>query len=173
MSAGGMNGVTILDPYSLDPTRYWLLGQIEYYFSFENLCRDMFLRSKVCSPAFSFLSISPSARHSDGKQGTDEIDSMIDGRPRLAPDPPHLLLQQNQESLNGSINHQRNHVAHSIIGDEWTIRQTERKLVRLVIAWCDQIDRRRYAFIDSGGTRYDGDGGKEWSRCDVERVDDS
>lgn len=45
-----MNGVPILDPYSLDPTRYWLLGQIEYYFSFENLCRDMFLRSKVCLP---------------------------------------------------------------------------------------------------------------------------
>lgn len=38
-----------LDPYSLDPTRYWLLGQIEYYFSLENLCRDMFLRSKVRS----------------------------------------------------------------------------------------------------------------------------
>lgn len=40
----------VLDPYTLDPTRYWLLGQIEYYFSVDNLCRDMFLRSKVCPP---------------------------------------------------------------------------------------------------------------------------
>ena len=53
-------GMPILDPYSLDPTRYWLLGQIEYYFSFENLCRDMFLRSKVHpSPSPSFSPPSP------------------------------------------------------------------------------------------------------------------
>lgn len=32
-----------------EETKYWLLGQIEYYFSVDNLCRDMFLRSKVRS----------------------------------------------------------------------------------------------------------------------------
>lgn len=30
-----------------EETKYWLLGQIEYYFSVDNLCRDMFLRQKV------------------------------------------------------------------------------------------------------------------------------
>ncbi|KAK4701340.1 la-related protein 1, partial [Phenoliferia sp. Uapishka_3] len=32
-----------------EETKYWLLGQIEYYFSIDNLCRDMFLRSKMDS----------------------------------------------------------------------------------------------------------------------------
>lgn len=35
------------DPRVLDPTRYWLLGQLEWWFSVDNLCRDLFLRSKV------------------------------------------------------------------------------------------------------------------------------
>ncbi|KAL8277809.1 hypothetical protein RQP46_009792 [Phenoliferia psychrophenolica] len=30
-----------------EETKYWLLGQIEYYFSVDNLCHDMFLRSKM------------------------------------------------------------------------------------------------------------------------------
>lgn len=36
-----------VDPRVLDPTRYWLLGQLEWYFGVDNLCRDLFLRSKV------------------------------------------------------------------------------------------------------------------------------
>ena len=36
-----------IDPRQLDPTRYWLLGQLEWWFSVDNLCRDLFLRSKV------------------------------------------------------------------------------------------------------------------------------
>jgi len=36
-----------IDPRQLDPTRYWLLGQLEWWFSIDNLCRDLFLRSKV------------------------------------------------------------------------------------------------------------------------------
>lgn len=36
-----------VDPRVLDPTRYWLLGQLEWWFSVDNLCRDLFLRSKV------------------------------------------------------------------------------------------------------------------------------
>ncbi|KDE08165.1 hypothetical protein MVLG_01645 [Microbotryum lychnidis-dioicae p1A1 Lamole] len=36
-----------VDPRVLDPTRYWLLGQLEWYFSVDNLCRDMYLRSKM------------------------------------------------------------------------------------------------------------------------------
>lgn len=37
-----------VDPYTLDATRYWLLGQLEWYMSVDNLVRDTFLRSKVC-----------------------------------------------------------------------------------------------------------------------------
>ncbi|KAM0791015.1 hypothetical protein ACM66B_004314 [Microbotryomycetes sp. NB124-2] len=37
----------VLDPRTLDPTRYWLLGQLEWWFSVDNLCRDMYLRSKM------------------------------------------------------------------------------------------------------------------------------
>lgn len=38
-----------VDPRMLDPTRYWLLGQIEWWFSVDNLCRDLFLRQQVRS----------------------------------------------------------------------------------------------------------------------------
>ncbi|KAI5475744.1 RNA-binding protein [Pseudohyphozyma bogoriensis] len=43
-------------PY-LDPTRYWLLGQIEYYFSIDNLCRDLFLRGAMDSLGFLPISL--------------------------------------------------------------------------------------------------------------------
>jgi la-related protein 1 len=42
-----------LDPYTLDPTRYWLLGQLEWYMSVSNLARDLYLRTKV-SPSLSY-----------------------------------------------------------------------------------------------------------------------
>lgn len=45
----------VVDPRILDPTRYWLLGQLEWWFSVDNLCRDLFLRSKV---SFSFALLS-------------------------------------------------------------------------------------------------------------------
>lgn len=35
------------DPRMLDPTRYWLLGQLEWWFSIDNLCRDLFMRQSV------------------------------------------------------------------------------------------------------------------------------
>ncbi|THU93318.1 hypothetical protein K435DRAFT_861624 [Dendrothele bispora CBS 962.96] len=38
--------ITLL-PYSLDPTRYWLLGQLEYYLSPQNMAQDLFLRKKA------------------------------------------------------------------------------------------------------------------------------
>ncbi|KAI8457850.1 hypothetical protein BY996DRAFT_437728 [Phakopsora pachyrhizi] len=34
-------------PYALDPLRYYVLGQCEYYFSVDNLVKDQFLRSQV------------------------------------------------------------------------------------------------------------------------------
>lgn len=43
-----------VDPRVLDPTRYWLLGQLEWWFSVDNLCRDLFLRSKVRSSPASY-----------------------------------------------------------------------------------------------------------------------
>ncbi|KAK4048088.1 hypothetical protein OIV83_004958 [Microbotryomycetes sp. JL201] len=39
--------IPVFDPRTLDPTRYWLLGQLEWWFSVDNLCRDMYLRSKM------------------------------------------------------------------------------------------------------------------------------
>ncbi|GAA6046657.1 hypothetical protein JCM3770_003100 [Rhodotorula araucariae] len=36
-----------VDPRMLDPTRYWLLGQLEWWFSIDNLCRDLFLRQSM------------------------------------------------------------------------------------------------------------------------------
>lgn len=44
-----------IDPRMLDPTRYWLLGQLEWWFSVDNLCRDLFLRSKVRLQSFVIL----------------------------------------------------------------------------------------------------------------------
>jgi len=35
-------------PFVLDPTRYYLLGQLEYYLSHENMAQDFFLRKQVC-----------------------------------------------------------------------------------------------------------------------------
>ncbi|GAA5863128.1 hypothetical protein JCM3774_001430 [Rhodotorula dairenensis] len=40
-------GPVQIDPRMLDPTRYWLLGQIEWWFSVDNLCRDLFLRQSM------------------------------------------------------------------------------------------------------------------------------
>ncbi|KAF8308209.1 winged helix DNA-binding domain-containing protein, partial [Clavulina sp. PMI_390] len=34
---------------AVDPQQYWLLGQIEYYFSMQNLVNDMFLRQQMDS----------------------------------------------------------------------------------------------------------------------------
>jgi hypothetical protein len=36
-----------LNTVDYETLRFYLLGQIEYYFSVENLCRDIFFRSKV------------------------------------------------------------------------------------------------------------------------------
>lgn len=36
--------------FPLDPTRYYLLGQLEYYLSSQNLAQDYFLRQKVRAP---------------------------------------------------------------------------------------------------------------------------
>ncbi|ORY73061.1 hypothetical protein BCR35DRAFT_269055, partial [Leucosporidium creatinivorum] len=45
------------DPRVLDPTRYWLLGQLEWWFSVDNLCRDLFLRSKMDASGWIDISI--------------------------------------------------------------------------------------------------------------------
>ncbi|KAF8882173.1 hypothetical protein CPB84DRAFT_1625750, partial [Gymnopilus junonius] len=34
-------------PFPLDPTRYWLLGQLEYYLSTQNMAQDFFLRQRM------------------------------------------------------------------------------------------------------------------------------
>lgn len=34
-------------PFPLDPTRYWLLGQLEYYMSPQNMAQDFFLKQQV------------------------------------------------------------------------------------------------------------------------------
>ena len=34
--------------FPIDPTRWYLLGQVEYYFSVQNLCADFWLRKQVC-----------------------------------------------------------------------------------------------------------------------------
>ncbi|KAH9477865.1 N-glycosidase [Psilocybe cubensis] len=36
-------------PFPLDPTRYWLLGQLEYYLSPQNMAHDIFLRRNMDS----------------------------------------------------------------------------------------------------------------------------
>ncbi|GAA6061373.1 hypothetical protein JCM10212_005827 [Sporobolomyces blumeae] len=46
-----------IDPRMLDPTRYWLLGQLEWWFSVDNLCRDLFLRSKMDANGWVLISI--------------------------------------------------------------------------------------------------------------------
>lgn len=33
--------------YMLDPMRYYVLGQIEYYFSVQNMCQDLYLRQQM------------------------------------------------------------------------------------------------------------------------------
>ncbi|KDQ06326.1 hypothetical protein BOTBODRAFT_255266 [Botryobasidium botryosum FD-172 SS1] len=38
--------------FPLDPLRYHLLGQIEYYFSFQNLVSDLFLKQQVSSSSY-------------------------------------------------------------------------------------------------------------------------
>ncbi|GAA5921178.1 hypothetical protein JCM3775_004128 [Rhodotorula graminis] len=43
----GQAGQAPFDPRMLDPTRYWLLGQLEWWFSIDNLCRDLFLRQSM------------------------------------------------------------------------------------------------------------------------------
>ena len=35
--------------FPLDSTRYWLLGQLEYYLSAQNLAQDFWLRQRVSS----------------------------------------------------------------------------------------------------------------------------
>ncbi|KAF9566502.1 hypothetical protein CPC08DRAFT_628295 [Agrocybe pediades] len=34
-------------PFPLDPTRYWLLGQLEYYMSPQNMAQDFYLRQQM------------------------------------------------------------------------------------------------------------------------------
>lgn len=36
--------------FPIDPTRWYLLGQVEYYFSVQNLCTDFWLRKQVGNP---------------------------------------------------------------------------------------------------------------------------
>ncbi|KAK4055448.1 hypothetical protein OIO90_003286 [Microbotryomycetes sp. JL221] len=47
----------IFDPRTLDPTRYWLLGQLEWWFSVDNLCRDMYLRSQMDAEGWIDISV--------------------------------------------------------------------------------------------------------------------
>ncbi|KAG9083073.1 hypothetical protein FRC07_014021 [Ceratobasidium sp. 392] len=35
--------------YMLDQTRYYVLGQVEYYFSVQNMCQDLYLRQQMDS----------------------------------------------------------------------------------------------------------------------------
>jgi hypothetical protein len=37
-------------PFSLDPTRYYLLGQLEYYLSSQNMAQDFYLRQQASTP---------------------------------------------------------------------------------------------------------------------------
>lgn len=39
-----------IPPFQLDPLRFYLLGQLEYYFGIQNLAMDFFLRQQVRSP---------------------------------------------------------------------------------------------------------------------------
>lgn len=50
--------ITVL-PYPLDPTSWYLLGQLEYYMSPQNLAQDLFLRKRVSFPLFFCSSIIP------------------------------------------------------------------------------------------------------------------
>lgn len=40
--------------FPLDPTRYYLLGQLEYYLSSQNMAQDLYLRRQVCSASWKF-----------------------------------------------------------------------------------------------------------------------
>ncbi|KAF6757700.1 hypothetical protein DFP72DRAFT_808690 [Ephemerocybe angulata] len=46
-----------LVPFPLDPTRYYLLGQLEYYLSPQNMAKDFFLRKKMDSRGWIPISI--------------------------------------------------------------------------------------------------------------------
>jgi la-related protein 1 len=41
--------------FPLDPTRFYLLGQLEYYLSAQNLVSDIFLRKRVIMLITSYL----------------------------------------------------------------------------------------------------------------------
>ena len=50
-----MNAHLLMDP-PMNPTAYWILGQIEFYMTEDNLARDVFLREQV-SYSFTYLLI--------------------------------------------------------------------------------------------------------------------
>ena len=66
--------------FAVDPTVYYLLGQLEYYLSPQNMAQDFFLRQQVC--IVFFLNVF-SFTHP----------LLIDGLARLDPNPPPRLLQ--------------------------------------------------------------------------------
>jgi la-related protein 1 len=43
--------------FPLDPTRWYVLGQLEYYLSPQNMAQDLFLRQQVVLPSRSFLTV--------------------------------------------------------------------------------------------------------------------
>lgn len=68
----------------LDTLRYYILGQIEYYFSIHNLCMDQFLKGQVCDSRFvsSFSRIT-----------TDILSARSDGRTWMGGHSHDCLLQ--------------------------------------------------------------------------------
>lgn len=73
--------ITVLS-FPLDPTRRYLLGQVEYYFSLQNLASDFFLRKQVSrSCIYDILTLSL----------TRSI--LPDGLARMVTYPPHRIFQ--------------------------------------------------------------------------------
>lgn len=76
-------------PFPLDPTRYYLLGQLEYYLSPQNMAKDFFLRKKVSDLHLPF-------------ENTANICPILpDGLERLDSDLPHLIVQPRENSHPG------------------------------------------------------------------------
>ena len=68
----------------LDTLRYYILGQIEYYFSIHNLCMDQFLKGQVCNPR---------TVSSFGRITTDILSARSDGCAWMGGHPHDCLLQ--------------------------------------------------------------------------------
>lgn len=64
--------------FPLDPTRYYLLGQLEYYLSSQNMAQDFFLRQRVSS--FFFVSYYINVDHCYVIDGLQRMDTNIINR---------------------------------------------------------------------------------------------